>query len=1160
MGRNRDSFGADFDIKTTANTRGIDDAEKSLSGLDKAVKDSGDSAEKAGGQAEKGESAFSKFASTALGAFSGLIAFDIAGQVTGVITDVAGEVIAWDAAMRDFQAQTGATDAELEEFRQTAQAVFTSGFGEDAQAVATAMAEVQQVTGAAGDELQLLTENALALEQAFGSDVKESIDAVDKAMTQFGIDGQTAFDLITYTMQETGDPAGDLLETVAEFGTNFEDLGYSAEQMFQVLNQGSDAGIFQFAKIGDAVKEFGIRVKEGGDEVEAAFDDMFEAGEEWTFASNFDSEVQIAIDSSDELFAAIRDGSVDISDVADEVSEYLLSIEDPLERNRLGVALLGSYYEDLGDDVLVAMDITEQGLTGTRGATDDLKDSLQNGLGPALNRLKRIAIVLVANAITPLALAVVNFLLPYLEEFGTWLETDGTRYLAAFGEILRAVAQFLIDMGREALNSIGGLEPILNTLADVGEVLQDVFGVVAESLSNLAVENADEIKEVLGFFAQSGIKAAIIGLGAAFGLMAISVVLALLPLIALVGVLVAYERDFGGLKTAFGEFGDAVKDRNIPKAAGALAKALIAIPLGLAKEMGKLLGIDVEGGLKQWQENWRMLGLIWEGLKKRVGAAVGGVVDTIKQGFNDLGDSLEGVVNDLSDGVSDIWQNITAFFEGAWEAINTTLTGAAAGISTSIADLITMIVTAFMSAKAAVVEAVRGVFNDALSVGASILSDPAGAFISAVNGLGGLIGGALESLGLLDTFNTYVTTPIETAAGAVSSLLSDPAGTLLAAVNGLDDLVSDGLAGLDSVLGTDLEGIWETALYNVASYIDDPAGTFLAAVGNIDTLITDNLAGLDETLGTNFEGIWETATQTVSDLLGDGSALIANIATFPNLVTNNLAGLTDKIQTSLKDPFSLADGFVTGLFGTAGQMLTHIGLLPENVVSGLAELANNLITALEQPFIDATTYVFDLFGIDASLLTQIGSLPANLITKLANLATDLTTALETPFQTSLTAVTGFIDDLLADLAAMPGNIATELSGLPAELTSSLIEPFKDAARQLGEIEILPGVSPNDIIGFVSGLAEGGTSQYGGIYDVGEMGKERVAIPPGGHVFTNSELYSMSHPRLDVAQYGGGGMGGGGETIIYIDNLILQGIQDVPGMYDALEKEKKRRAR
>lgn len=534
------------------------DSEADLADLDKTIDKIDDvgsamrDIEGAGDDAERGTAKASGGLSSMVGwlgkAAGALGALGLAAGIGGAVMAGVNASLAWSEALNTLQAQTGATAAQVEEYKAIGQDLYKGGWGDGVEDVVSSMSTVAQITGASGTQLEGLTENALALRQAFGTDVRESIDAVDKAMIQFGINGNQAFDLIAYTLQRTGDPAGDLLETVSEFGTNFEDLGYSADQMFQVLNQGSEAGIFQFAKIGDAVKEFGIRTKEGGEDVQVAFNDIFKAGEKWTFASNFDEDVQITIDSSKELFAAIQDGSVDIADVADEVSEYLLSIEDPLERNRLGVALLGSYYEDLGDDILTAMDITETGVDGANGSMNRMKDAMQKGLRPALERLKRTGLTFLANFLEPFVTQVIDKAVPAIEDMADFLENDAAPAIAKFADAIGDKAgpaiEDITEFAGEAADTIGDFAATVSAFVARNPLVITYLRYFAIALAAV-VAAAVIIPAIIG-----AVTAVMGGLGVALGVIFSPIVLIVAALAAL-GL--AYKENLFGFRDAVNE-------------------------------------------------------------------------------------------------------------------------------------------------------------------------------------------------------------------------------------------------------------------------------------------------------------------------------------------------------------------------------------------------------------------------------------------------------------------------------------------------------------------------------------------------------------------------------------------------------------------------------
>ena len=67
------------------------------------------------------------------------------------------------------------------------------------------------------------------------------------------------------------DKNGDLLDSINEYSVHFKSLGLDVEDMFNSLQNGAAAGTFSVDKLGDTIKEFGIRAKDGSDSTKEAF-------------------------------------------------------------------------------------------------------------------------------------------------------------------------------------------------------------------------------------------------------------------------------------------------------------------------------------------------------------------------------------------------------------------------------------------------------------------------------------------------------------------------------------------------------------------------------------------------------------------------------------------------------------------------------------------------------------------------------------------------------------------------------------------------------------------------------------------------------------------------------------------------------------------------
>lgn len=510
-----------FEFVAVSRTNELDDIRDDIARTAEATDDlnaAASDSERASGKAERGLGLMARAANVAKMAMLGLAGVGIA-AVVAASGQAFRDFLAFDSAANRLEATTGLTGEALDGLSASAQNLWAGGLGASIDDTYAAIAQVRNITQAEGQELEGLTRQALILSDAFGYDVSESARAVDTAMQQFGTTGQEMFDLITVAAQKTGDPAGDLLDVVNEYSADFAEAGYSADQMIATLVQGSENGVWSLDKMADAVREFGIRTKEGGDEARGAFDALFAAGEEWSFV-DYETGARQVIDSTDELYQALADGSIDMALVGDRVAEMWSDIEDPILRNQLGVALMGSQYEELGDAAIEALDIADDALGDVEGATDRAGRALQRGLGPAWERFTRTVRLGLVQAFGPLIERGLNVAVRLLEQLGTWVTTTGLPALRALGGVIGDLAGQFVDFATGIYNTLrgafetGGFEGLADTLLDaLGRGLRDVPGwvkatLIVPILTYLASVNwadvSSKAKELLGKLLAAG--------------------------------------------------------------------------------------------------------------------------------------------------------------------------------------------------------------------------------------------------------------------------------------------------------------------------------------------------------------------------------------------------------------------------------------------------------------------------------------------------------------------------------------------------------------------------------------------------------------------------------------------------------------------------------
>lgn len=298
-------------------------------------------------------------------------------------------------ALASIQTQTGASDAEMQSVSAAMDAVYRAGYGEDLDDVASAAATVSQLTGKGGSaDLSELTQDAIALRDAFGYETQESIRGAKMLVDQFGVSYHDAFEMIAQGAQNGLNRSGDLLDIINEYSVHYKYLGYSAEEFFNSLQNGADAGAFSVDKLGDATKEFGIRTKDNSTATREAYERL-----------------HLDADLMGEKFAA---GGESAREAGETVLSALLRMDDQVAQNEIGVALFGTMWEDLGIDAVAAMTDVSGSIDVTKGKLEEIKEVKYDTVS---SEWKRVGRTLQAELLVPLG----EKLLPTAQKLGSYL-------------------------------------------------------------------------------------------------------------------------------------------------------------------------------------------------------------------------------------------------------------------------------------------------------------------------------------------------------------------------------------------------------------------------------------------------------------------------------------------------------------------------------------------------------------------------------------------------------------------------------------------------------------------------------------------------------------------------------------------------------------------
>lgn len=319
------------------------------------------------------------------------------------------------------QAQTGATDEEMEGLEESLKNIYANNYGESFDDIAVAMAEVKNQTGLAGDELERTTENAIALRDTFEYEVQESTRAADMMMKQFGITSDEAFNLIAQGSQNGLDKNGNLLDSINEYSVHFKQLGFDAEEMFNMFSNGAATGVFDIDKLGDAVKEFGIRVKDGSKTTNEAFESL-------------------GLDAED-LRRKFSEGGETAQEAFKEVTQALNNCDDEVVKNAAGVNLFGTMWEDMGAEAVKALTDTNGEFSRTADNLNKIKQIKYDDLGSAFQGIKR-------QIETGLVIPIGEKLLPKLNEFANYINENMPDIQSTVESVMNAICgaiSFVVD-------------------------------------------------------------------------------------------------------------------------------------------------------------------------------------------------------------------------------------------------------------------------------------------------------------------------------------------------------------------------------------------------------------------------------------------------------------------------------------------------------------------------------------------------------------------------------------------------------------------------------------------------------------------------------------------------------------------------------------------
>ena len=366
--------------------------------------------------------------------------------------------------------KTGATGEELDGLQQSMRNVFGS-IPTDAATAGIAVGEVNTRFGATGEELEKLSRLFIEFAEINGTDVNNSIDAVDAIMKKFGVDSShtgEVLGLMTKAGQDTGISMDVLENSLNTNGATLKEMGLDLTGSINLLAQFESSGVdatTALAGLKKAQQNATANGKSLSDELGNTIQNIKDAKDQTT-----------ALQTATELFGkkgaaeitqAIREGRFSVEDLTASLGDYATTVEDTFNATL-----------DPPDKAKVA-------LNNLKIAGSELGETMMGTVAPIIDQI-----------------------VEKVKEFSAWFQSmdeEHKQLILVIGLVVAAIGPALIVLGK-VVSSIGSIITVSGQL--VGFVTGTVVPGITSTLSGLfTFLAANPVVLIIGL-----IKAAIVAL------------------------------------------------------------------------------------------------------------------------------------------------------------------------------------------------------------------------------------------------------------------------------------------------------------------------------------------------------------------------------------------------------------------------------------------------------------------------------------------------------------------------------------------------------------------------------------------------------------------------------------------------------------------------
>lgn len=296
-----------------------------------------------------------------------------------------------DKAQDTLIKKTGATGDALDEMSGIMEDIATT-IPTDFETAANAVGEVNTRFGVNGDQLADLSEKYVKFAQINGVDVSTAIDDTQKAMAAYGIqieDAGAFLDRLNITAQQTGVDTGKLANGLVSNAAAFQEMGLSVDQAVSFMGQLEKSGANSETVLNGMRKALKNAAAEGKplDQALADLQDTVLNGTDGM--DGLTAAYDLFGKSGDQIYSAIKTGSLDFRDLSAAVTDAGGNIEDtfnatisPTDEFKTTLNELKAVGSEVGGTILElltpAIHAVADGIAAVKEWWDGLSPEMQN--------------------------------------------------------------------------------------------------------------------------------------------------------------------------------------------------------------------------------------------------------------------------------------------------------------------------------------------------------------------------------------------------------------------------------------------------------------------------------------------------------------------------------------------------------------------------------------------------------------------------------------------------------------------------------------------------------------------------------------------------------------------------------------------------------------